>query len=116
MVFGFEHGGYLLQISAVTLLFQVWQEEDRDDPLCDVGEIEVIVPLHDMFHHLICTFTPGDVSESEQLQTTEVFVGFFVILVLPCYGASLLLWCGFNRTVLENNQYDETRICLICRL
>lgn len=103
-MFGFEHGGHFLQISAVTLLLQVWQEEDRDDPLCDVGEIEVIVPLHHMFHHLICTFTPGDIIESEQLETTELFVRFFVTLLLPWYGASLLLWCGFKGTVLENNQ------------
>lgn len=116
MVLGFEHGGYLLQISAVALLFQVWREEDGDDPLCDVGEIEVIVPLHDMLHHLICTFAPADVTESEQLQTTAVLVGFLVLPVLPCYGASLLLWCGLNRAVLENNQHHETRICLICRI
>lgn len=74
LVFGFEHGGHLLQISAVTLLLQVRQEEDRDDPLGDVGEVEVIVPLHHMFHHLICTFTPGDFSQSEQLEATELFV------------------------------------------
>lgn len=90
MVFGFKHGGYLLQISVVTLLFQVWQEEDRDDPLCDVGEIEVIVPLHHMFHHLICTFTPGDITVSEQLETTELFVGFSVITLLWSFSSSVV--------------------------
>lgn len=109
LVFGFEHGGHLLQISAVTLLLQVRQEEDRDDPLCDVGEIEVIVLLHHMFHHLICTFTPGDIIESEQLKTTDLFVGFFVTFLLPWYGASLLLWCGFNGTVLKKTRNIKRR-------
>lgn len=91
LVFGFEHGGHLLQIPAVTLLLQVKREEDRDDPLCDVGQIEVIVPLHHTLHHFICTFTPADIIDSEQLKKTELFVGIFVTLFY--LGTELLFFC-----------------------
>lgn len=74
LVFGFEHGRHLLQVPAVTLLLQVRQEEDGDDPLCDVGEVEVVVPLHHVLHHLICAFTPGGISESGPLKTLIQFI------------------------------------------
>lgn len=69
---GFEHGGNLLEISAVSLFLKVWQEEDGDDLLRDVGEIKVEVALHHILHHFFLTFTPGRIhifksSPEEQL-------------------------------------------------
>lgn len=57
LVLGFQHGSHFLQVSAVLLLLQIGQEEDGDDPLGDVGEVEVIVALHHMLHHLVHTLT-----------------------------------------------------------
>lgn len=97
LVFGFEHGRHLLQISAVTLLLQVRKEEDGDDPLCDVGEVEVIVPLHHMLHHLICTFTPAGIIGSGHLKSFihnclfECKRGTFHYLVME-----LLFFCGVD--------------------
>lgn len=60
LMLGFQHGGHFLQVSAIPLLLQVRQKEDRDDPLRDVGEVKVIVALHHMLHHLFHNFTsPG---------------------------------------------------------
>ena len=58
MVFGFEHGSHFLQVGMVTLLLKQWGEEDGDDPLCDVGEVEVVVPLHHSLHHPIHAEAP----------------------------------------------------------
>lgn len=97
LVFGFEHGRHLLQISAVTLLLQVRREEDGDDPLCDVGEVEVIVPLHHVLHHLICAFTPAGIIESGHLKSFihnclfDCKRGAFHYLVME-----LLFFCGVN--------------------
>lgn len=58
LVFGLEHGCHLLQVQAVPLLLQPWREEDRDDPLRNVGQVEVVVPLHHSVHHPVHTEAP----------------------------------------------------------
>lgn len=58
LVFGLEHGGHLLQVQTVPLLLQLRGEEDRNDPLCDVGQVEVVVALHHPLHHSVHAETP----------------------------------------------------------
>lgn len=101
LVLGFEHGGHLLQIPAVMLLLQVRQEEDGDDPLCDVGEVEVIVPFHHMLHHLVCTFSPGETIESLSFTTvylTNNSIYWIVCAFISFYylGMELLFFCGVD--------------------
>lgn len=50
-MFGHEHGCHLLQVEPISLLLQLGREEDGDDPLGDVGQVEVIVALHHSVHH-----------------------------------------------------------------
>lgn len=59
LMFGLEHGGHLLQVEPVSLLFKLWGEEDGDDPLCDVSQVEVIVALHHSLHHTVHTEASG---------------------------------------------------------
>ena len=59
LVFGLEHGRHLLQVHAVPLLLQLRGEEHGDDPLGDVGQVEVVVSLHDSLHHTVHTEAPG---------------------------------------------------------
>lgn len=58
LVFGFEHGGHLLQVEAISLLLQLGGEENGDDPLSDVGQVEVVVPLHHPVHNAVHTEAP----------------------------------------------------------
>lgn len=55
LVFGLEHGGHLLQVETVPLLLQLWGEENGDDPLGDVGQVEVVVSLHHSVHNAVHT-------------------------------------------------------------
>lgn len=61
LVFGLEHGGHLLQVDPVSLLLQLWGEEDRDDPLCDVSQVEVVLALHHSLHHTLHTEAPKNI-------------------------------------------------------
>lgn len=54
----FQHGRHFLQVSAIVVFIQVRQEEDRDDPLGDVDQVEIITALHDVLHHAIHAVTP----------------------------------------------------------
>lgn len=44
-MFGAQHGGDLLQVGSVALLLHVTGEGDRDDSLCDVDQIQLVVLL-----------------------------------------------------------------------
>lgn len=59
LVFGLEHGRHLLQVEAVPLLLQLRGEENGDDPLSDVGQVEVVVALHHSLHHAVHAEAPG---------------------------------------------------------
>ncbi len=67
LVFGLEHGSHLLQVHTVSLLLQLWGEENGDDPLGDVGQVEVVVPLHHSLHHAVHTEAPGR-AEKEKME------------------------------------------------
>ena len=60
LVFGLEHGKHFLQVAPVTLVVQVGKEEDGDDPLGDVGQVEVIVSLHHSLHDPLHTLGPAE--------------------------------------------------------
>lgn len=60
---GLEHGSHLLQVEPVSLLLQLRGEEDGDDPLCDVGQVEVVVALHHSLHHPVHAEASGEDSE-----------------------------------------------------
>lgn len=57
-MFGLEHGCHLPEVEAVPLFFQQRREKDRDDPLRDVCEVEIIVSLHHSVHHPVHTEAP----------------------------------------------------------
>lgn len=58
LVFGLEHGRHFSEVETVPLLFQQRGEKHRDDPLRDVGEIEIIMSLHHSVHHPVHTEAP----------------------------------------------------------
>lgn len=41
-MFGAQHGGHLPQVGGVALLVHTAGEGDRDDPLCDVDQVQLI--------------------------------------------------------------------------
>lgn len=66
LVFGLQHGSHFLQVAAVMLFVQVGREEDGYDSLGNVGEVEVIVSVHDPVHHAVLTPTPGPQNRDRQ--------------------------------------------------
>lgn len=58
LMFGLEHGCHLPEVEAVPLFFQQRRKKHRDDPLRDVREVEIIMPLHHSVHHPIHTEAP----------------------------------------------------------
>lgn len=75
LVLGLEHGGHLLKVETVSLLLQLWGEENGDYPLGDVGQVKVIVALHHSVHNPIHT-EASDRGRDRKRQTDEV--GFLV--------------------------------------
>lgn len=62
-MFGFEHGSHLFKVEPVSLLLQLWREEDRNDPLGDVRQVEVVVALHHALHYAVHTEAPGEIEK-----------------------------------------------------
>lgn len=67
LMFGLEHGSHLLQVNTVSLLLQLRGEEHGDDPLGDVGQVEVVVALHHSLHHAVHAEAPGG-TEKEKME------------------------------------------------
>ncbi len=61
-MFGPQHRRHLLEVGGVATFLGTGGETDRDDPLCDVDQVHLIVLLHGLNH----TLTPGGAEGSER--------------------------------------------------
>lgn len=66
-VFWSQHGGHLPQVGSVALLLHIAGEGDRDDPLCDVDEVQLVALLQGLQQ----TRTPAEKRSNSEYELIE---------------------------------------------
>lgn len=99
-VFWSQHGGHLPQVGSVALLLHIAGEGDRDDPLCDVDEVQLVALLQGLQQ----TRTPAEKRSNSEYQLIEKpmqVTGLQKIALIPQSNAAHVIYTlqlnGFNR-------------------